>query len=166
MAIVHLVEGPVGAGKSTYAFALSRQHTAPRFILDDWMARLFRPDRPETDLWPWYAERKARCIDQIWEVASDCLDLGQDVVLELGLVTSAARAEFYARADTEARTLRIHLLDVSRDVRRERVKQRNAEQGATYAMHVDDEVFELASDLWEPPDDAEITDRAIEFPIT
>ena len=33
-------------------------------------------------------------------------------------------------------------------------------------MHVDDEVFELASDLWEPPDDAEITDRAIEFPIT
>jgi hypothetical protein len=46
--------------------------------------------------------------------------------------------------------LTIHLLDAPRDVRRERMRQRNRDQGPTYAMEVPDVFFELASDHWEP----------------
>jgi predicted kinase len=48
MAQLHLIVGPVGSGKSTYALRLADAHVAARFNLDEWMARLFRPDRPET----------------------------------------------------------------------------------------------------------------------
>jgi len=164
VAVVHLVEGPVGAGKSTFAFALSRERGAPRICLDDWMARLFRPDRPEGDIWPWYLERKDRCIDQIWALATEVLDLELDVILELGLVQRAAREAFYERVETEGRELCVHVLDAPREVRRARVRKRNAERGETFAMEVNDAAFEQASDAWEAPDDDEIELRRIVFP--
>jgi adenylate kinase family enzyme len=36
MAKIHLVEGPVGAGKSTFVAKLCREHSAPSLILDAW----------------------------------------------------------------------------------------------------------------------------------
>lgn len=51
--------------------------------------------------------------------------------------------------------LTIYLLDAPRDVRRERVRQRNREKGPTYAMEVPDAFFELASDYLEPIDEFE-----------
>src|SRR5688500_9099140 len=50
MARVHLIIGPVGSGKSTFALQLARERGALRLNLDEWMALLFRPDRPETGL--------------------------------------------------------------------------------------------------------------------
>ena len=41
---VHLVFGPVGAGKSTYARALATREKGVRFAVDDWMHELFAPD--------------------------------------------------------------------------------------------------------------------------
>lgn len=157
----HLILGPVGAGKSTYALALSRDRGAVRFALDDWMTGLFSPDRPDTGVIEWYAERAARCVDRIWSVATSALDLGKDVVLELGLVRRAERAEFFARVDAAGFGLVIHLLDAARDVRRERVLRRNRERGATFSIVVPPAIFELASDLWEPPSDAELEGRSV-----
>ena len=99
---VHLVVGPVGAGKSTYAIALAEAHGALRLTLDDWMARLFRPDRPADDVVPWYVERARRCVDQIWEVTREATRRGVNVVLEIGLIRRADRDRFYARVDAEA----------------------------------------------------------------
>lgn len=164
MPTIHLIEGPVGAGKSTFAYRLSRERGAPRLVLDDWMARLFRPDRPDEGLWPWYQARKDRCIDQIWDVTEELLDLDSDVVLELGLVQRAAREAFYARVDAAGRELRVLVLDAPREVRRERVRRRNTARGETFAMEVSDEVFEQASDAWEAPDETECAERGIEFP--
>src|SRR5690606_18269563 len=70
---VHLVVGPVGAGKSTFARRLARARAAIYLALDEWMAVLFRPDRPEGDIASWYAERAARCVEQIWRVARGML---------------------------------------------------------------------------------------------
>ena len=99
MARVHLIVGPVGAGKSTLAGQLGREHGAVRLILDEWMAALFSADRPD--------------------------------------------------------------VDAPRDVRRERVEQRNLDRGATFAMVVPPAIFELASDLWEPLDDDERRGRDV-----
>ncbi len=166
IATVFLVEGPVGAGKSTFAAQLGLTHAAPRLILDEWMVTLFRPDRPNIDLMQWYGERKQRCIEQIWRVTCDLIDTGTSAVLELGLVQCHARLDFYARIDAAEYPLRVYVLDAPRAVRRARVHARNHAQSGTFQMVVPDEMFESASDLWEPPDDLEIERRDIEFVST
>jgi len=163
MPTIYLVEGPVGAGKSTFAAQLSHERSAVHLALDEWMARLFGPDRPEVGTMQWYLERKDRCIEQIWRVASAMIEAGANVVLELGLIQRASRHAFYARADASGLELRVLVLDAPREVRRQRVQRRNAQKGATFAMEVPDHVFDLASDLWEPPDDEEAQKRGIEF---
>jgi predicted kinase len=161
MPVIHLVEGPVGAGKSTYAAKLGAQHAAPRLILDDWMATLFRADRPEKEVMAWYMERKRRCIEQIWNVACDLVAAGSNVVLELGLIQRGDRAEFYSRVDAAGYQLKVHVLDAPREVRRQRVRERNAAKGSTFFMPVPDEIFELASDLWQIPDETECAEQNI-----
>jgi predicted kinase len=155
MATIHLVEGPVGAGKSTFVAELRQQYAAPGFILDTWFVRLYSPDRPATNLMEWYVTRKARCLEQIWMTAREVLDAGHDVVLELGLVERASRERFYAQVREAGYDLAVYLLDAPRDVRRDRVRKRNREKGATFAMEVPDAFFEMASDHWEPMDDIE-----------
>ena len=92
MATVHLIEGPVGAGKSTFAAELSRTRRAPHLNLDEWMVNLFSKDRPEDGFMPWYLERKDRCLEQIWRVTCDLVGAGCPVVMELGLVQAAVDA--------------------------------------------------------------------------
>ena len=147
----HLVIGPVGAGKSTYALGLAQRERALRLTLDQWMAALFRPDRPSTGVMEWYRERAARSVEQIWSVAREVLALGTSVVLEIGLLDRSGRESFYARLDSEGIAFTVHVLDAPREVRRERVERRNRERGPTFSMVVPPDVFELASDLWEPP---------------
>lgn len=156
----------MGAGKSTFAAQLSAKHAAPHFALDDWMATLFAPDRPDGDIMPWYAERKERCIDQIWKIACGLIDIGADAILELGLIQRTARQHLYARLDAADMAHTVYVLDAPKDVRHARVRQRNEERGATFSMVVPDAIYELASGLWEPPDDAECAARNIQFIAT
>lgn len=170
MARVHLVIGPVGAGKSTYATALARELRAARFDLDAWMASLFRPDRPQgatqAEIIAWYTARVARCIDVIWLQAARTGEAGTDVVLELGLIRRADREPFFAQVDASGHTLVLHLLDAPREVRWARVEQRNTQRGATFSMEVPFAVFEVASDLWEPLDDVETEGREVYGHVT
>lgn len=163
MPTVHLLIGPVGAGKSTLARSLAQEHQALPLILDSWFTRLFSPDRPPEDVMTWYVERAERALAQIWQVTMDALKADTNVVLEVGLVRRIQREQFYGWVDAEAVDLRTYLVDAPRDVRRARVVQRNATKGETFSMHVPPEFFELASDLWESPDQAEVHERQIQF---
>ena len=163
MARLHLVLGPVGAGKSTFAIQLSERHGALRLTLDEWMATLFSPDRPETGLVEWYTERADRCIDQIWKLASQLIGMGSDVVLEIGLIKQRDRLRFYERVDDAGYELTIYVLDLPRDVRRQRVLERNQKRGDTFSSEVPPHIFELASDMWQPLDDAECRGRDVRF---
>jgi predicted kinase len=134
-----------------------------RLTLDDWMATLFRPDRPETGLLAWYRERAERCIDQIWRVALQLCALGSDAVLELGLLQRDERERFYARVAAAGLPLTVHVLDAARDVRRARVLERNLQRGPTFSTVVPPDIFELASDLWQAPDSDECQGRDVRF---
>lgn len=163
---IHLVIGPVGAGKSTYVRQLVQQHRAVPLNLDDWMATLFSPDRPATagsDVMAWYVPRTLRCLTQIWKTAEAVLNAGDNVVLEVGLIQRQQREAFYARMGPWADALVVHVLDAPREVRRERVMRRNEQQGATFSMVVPPHIFELASDLWQPPSEAERAERSVVF---
>ncbi|MDZ7684175.1 MAG: AAA family ATPase [Gammaproteobacteria bacterium] len=133
MSTVHLIEGPIGAGKSTYATAFSARLGAPSICLDRWFAMLFRPDRPPAADVDWYLERKARCVEQIWQTAVEVLQTGSAVVLELGLVRREDRQAFDDRVDGSGFQLSIHVVDAPVDVRRERVRRRNIERGETWS---------------------------------
>ncbi len=163
MAQLHLIVGPVGAGKSTFAQQLAAERRAVRLTLDDWMTRLFSPDRPESGVMEWYVERAARCVDQIWRVAGSLIDAGTDVILEIGLIRRDARARLLERVDAAGDTLTVYVLEAPREVRRERVERRDREHGATFSMVVPPHFFELASDLWQPLDDDECEGREVRF---
>lgn len=158
---IHLIEGPVGAGKSTYARELSQRLGAPWLCLDEWIARLFLPDRPPGADVGWYLDRKARCEGLIWRVATEILTSGNDVVLELGLVQRADRHAFYDRADEAGFGVCVYVVDAPVAVRRERVQRRNLERGDTFSVEITDEMFERASRWWEPLDDKEYTARIV-----
>ena len=121
MSQIYLIEGPVGAGKSTFAASLATRVGGAHIALDEWFARLFSPDRPGTEVMPWYIERKARLLDLIWAHAQALLACGIAPVLELGLVQRRDREDFYARAREARVEFAVYLLVASREVRRERV---------------------------------------------
>lgn len=160
---IHLIVGPVGAGKSTFALRLAREQRAVRLNLDEWMASLFRPDRPETGVMEWYVERTRRCIGQIWILAERLLEAETNVVLEIGLIQRRARELFFEQVDGSHFGLTVYVVDAPRELRRERVQQRNAQRGETFSMPVPPEIFELASDLWEPLDERECAGRDVRF---
>ena len=158
--MIHLIIGPVGAGKSTYASGLAAEHQAIRLTLDEWMTVLFGDDpRPAEGRLDWYVERTERCIEQIWRTTQQLVAVGTTVILEIGLIRREARQRFYGKLDAAAMEHVVHVVDADRDVRRERVLHRNRERGATFSMEVPLDFFELASDMWEPPDGAERADR-------
>ncbi len=160
---IHLVIGPVGAGKSTFALALAHDQKAVRLTLDEWMSRLFSPDRPDAGVMEWYVERSARCIEQIWTIARGLVDAGTNVILEIGLLSRRERDAFYRRVAEASLELTIHVLDASRELRKKRVEARNVARGGTFSMVVPPAIFELASDLWEPLDSSECADRDVRF---
>ena len=148
--MIHLVLGPVGAGKSTYATELARANDAVRLTLDEWMAELFSPDRPDHDLVGWYRERAARCVARIFATARAIVHTGTAAVLEIGLLDATSRRQFHTQVRAAGIALEVHVVEASREVRRARVEARNRERGETFAMVVPPAIFELASDMWEP----------------
>jgi uncharacterized glyoxalase superfamily protein PhnB/predicted kinase len=160
---VHVIVGPVGAGKSTFARRLERERRALRLSLDEWMATLFSPDRPEVGRREWYVERRARCTEQICAVAKAAGDAGAETVLELGLLRRDERERCYAWIEAAGFELTVYVLDAAREVRRERVALRNVVRGETFSMLVPLEFFELASDLWQPLEAVECEGRDVRF---
>jgi predicted kinase len=154
---LHLLIGPVGAGKTTYALRKTASSTGLVLDLDSWMVRLFGADpRPREDVMDWYLERRDRCRSLLWDVALDVLRCGTDVFLELGLIATVEREAFYAKASAEGVRWAVYLLDAPRAVRRERVEARNRAAGP-FTQIVPSEFFERASDAWQPPSQAERT---------
>lgn len=162
MSIVRLIEGPVGAGKSTYAAALAARTGGVHIALDAWFASLFSPDRPAGDFIPWYVERKERLVELIWTHAQAILASGTDVILELGLIQRQPRRQFCRRVLDSGFGLLMVELDAPRELRRARVRRRNEERGVTFSMVVPEAIFELASDRWEPSDELERETYAVE----
>lgn len=163
MSSIHLIEGPVGSGKSTFAAVLASRTNGVHIALDEWFARLFSPDRPSGDFVPWYIERKERLVDLIWRHSQRLLASEKDVILELGLIQRAPRVEFCRKLRDLGYAPLIHVLDAPIGVRRERVRRRNTERGATFSMVVPDHVFEMASTLWEVPDAIECEEFEVQF---
>jgi predicted kinase len=124
-ATLHVIFGPCGAGKTTYANAFARREKAVAFILDDWMARMFGADMPEPIQYDWMIERVGRCEAQIWATAAGVLAAGTPVILDIGLMRKADRARVRDIAEATGLPLHFHFVD-ARPVRLHRGRLRAA----------------------------------------
>ena len=70
VATIHLIEGPVGAGKSTFAARLSVAHEAPHLNLDEWIV---------TFIFSGPAERRPRGVVYREEAALHPANMASDV---------------------------------------------------------------------------------------
>jgi predicted kinase len=155
-ATLHVIFGPSGAGKTTYAHAFARREKAVAFILDDWMARLFAPDMPEPIEFEWMIERVQRCEAQIWSTAAACLAAGASVILDIGLMRRADRARVREIAEAAGLPLQWHFVTASPEARRARVADRNVLRGENFAIEVTPEMFDFIEGVFEPPEPAEL----------
>ena len=160
---VHLVEGPVGAGKSTFSKSLALRTNGVHIALDEWFVRLYSADRPATNFMDWYVERKARLLELIWSHSSAVLSSDTDVVLELGLIQRQGRISFYEKVKGAGIELKVYVLDAPKDVRLERVMRRNLEKGETFSMIVPEQIFEIANNMWEAPGESECSSVSVEY---
>ena len=155
---VHLIYGPQGAGKSTLARDLARQHSAVIFSIDDWMKELFLPDLPPAPGLDWLLQRTRRCEGQIWSLGQQVLCLGRDAVLDLGPLRREDRQRLRALVRGAGFDLQIHFAYAPLELRRQRVFSRNAERGETYSFAVSPEMFAFMEGAYEAPDEAELAD--------
>lgn len=156
-ATLHVVFGPTGAGKSTYARDLARRLPAVYFSIDDWMAKLFAPDMPDPIEFDWMMERVERCETQIWSVAAGVMAIGGSVVLDLGLMRRSDRARVAEIARVCELPAQFHLVTAPRDVRKARVLSRNAVEGESFAIVVPPQMFDFMEGVYEAPDADELS---------
>lgn len=155
--VVHLICGPTGAGKTTYALKLAEAEGAVRFSVDEWMTALFWMDSPQPIDAAWSMERFERCAGLMWRTAMEVCRRGAPVVLEIGLVSAAARARYVGLAREAGLSARLHALDAPREERWRRVEVRNRDPDAhQLQFEVTREMFDFVEGLWEPPSEAEL----------
>jgi predicted kinase len=160
-ATLHVIFGPSGAGKTTYAHAFARREKAVAFILDDWMARLFAADMPEPLVYEWMVERVGRCEAQIWSTAAGVLAAGTPVILDIGLMRRSDRARVREIAEAAGLTVQWHFVTASPEVRRARVADRNVVRGESFAIEVTPEHFEFIEGVFEPPGTDELAGAVV-----
>lgn len=146
---VHLICGPTGAGKTTFARQLAAERRAVRFSIDEWMANLFAADVPDPLTFDWAIERVGRCEAQIWRTGLETLSAGRDIVLDLGFTTREQRDRFRTLAGEEGHGVRLHHVTAGRAERLARVRARNDSRSEVFAFAVTDGMFDFMENRFE-----------------
>lgn len=141
-----MVHGYLGAGKTTFARQLERDHNAVRFTHDEWMTALYGAD-PPADRFREYFDNVSRLMESIWTRVLAC---GVDVVLDNGMWTRKARD---ATRDIVGRlgcTSKLYWVRCSDAVALERCRARNADLRGS--LYIADATFEALKARFEPLD--------------
>jgi predicted kinase len=155
-ALLHLVCGSTGAGKTTYALTLSRELGAVHFSIDEWMMTLYGPDRPTPMELPWMLRRIERCEQQMAALALQLGRNGTPSVLDISLLRQDDRRKWAELAAQAGLGVQLHFVDVAAEERWRRVTQRNEQRGETYRLTVTRPMFDYIDSIWQPPTDHEM----------
>ena len=125
--LAFLLHGYLGVGKTTLARRLEAEHAAIRFTHDEWMRALYGNDPPEA-VFADYAGRVSSLIEATW---TRCLELGVNVVLDLGFWSRSERDRTRAIIARLGGECRLYRLTCPKEVARQRIGGRNEDLGAS-----------------------------------
>jgi predicted kinase len=147
---LHLLCGKIAAGKSTLAAELG---ALPRSIVvseDHWLARLYPAEQASLGD---YLRNSTRLRAAIGPHLVSLLRMGISVVLDFPANTPDSRAWMRTLFEDAGVAHQLHLLDVSDDVCKARLRDRNA--GGAHEFTVTDDDFNLFTSYFSPPTAAE-----------
>ena len=159
--MIHLIVGNTGSGKTTYSNALKKETKGIIFSIDNWIKTLFLKDKSETDGLDWFLERIERSEKMISDLIMQLENAGVDAILDLGLSKLEHREKFRAFAKENGFNVKMHYLNISKKTRKERVTQRNNQQGETFEFVVSDEDFEFMENWFEAPTTEELNNAVV-----
>ena len=159
--MIHLLVGNTGAGKSTYANALKNKLKGVVFTLDKWNKVLFFPDKTEEDGLDWFLERIERAEFLMQDLILQLEETGVDSILDVGLSKFLHREKYRKFANDNSINLQLHFLDVSKEIRKERVLKRNLNKGFTFEFEVSEANFEFMENWFETPTEEELQNAII-----
>jgi predicted kinase len=122
MATAYVMVGFAGAGKTTLARRLAAEKGAIRFTPDEWMESLFADSLPHDDFSLFFG----RVCSLVWDVASQLLLQGQDVVLDIGFWTFESREHARARIAQLGAKAELIFVDCDEDLLIERLMNRRS----------------------------------------
>jgi predicted kinase len=138
MPTIHLLCGLPGAGKSTLAAKLEREHAALRLSPDEWIQRLRGGDGRDDEF-------RDRVLALQFDLAMRVLALGVDVVWDHGCWSRAERNAIREAALAAGGGYRLYWLDAPADELKRRLAIRNAELPAGSFVVTAEDI-----DAWQP----------------
>jgi predicted kinase len=155
MAVMVLIVGLPGAGKTSLARRLEEERQAIRLTPDEWMDALFHTN--EVDGRRWVLES-----EMLWGVAARALQLGVDVILDYGCWSEEERDLFRTRAQQLGASAEIVVLDLPVKVLWERIEKRNANLPAGTFRISREELYEWSTKFEVPTvDEVQRWDRHV-----
>ena len=159
--MIHLIVGNTGSGKTTYSKKLQQTTNGIIFSIDKWNKTLFLPDKSEKDSLEWFLERIERSERIILDLIKQLENSDTDSILDLGLAKKSHRQKFIDFAKENEYKATLHYLNVDKQIRLERVMNRNSEKGDTYEFEVTKENFDFMESWFEPPTDEELKNAIV-----
>ena len=149
MTTAHLIHGFLGAGKTTFARRLEYDLPALRFTHDEWMVRLYGHD-PRAEEFPILYLRVSEQIDQLWP---RCLELGVDVVLDLGFWSRRQRDGTRVTVSALRASTKLYRLTCAEEKAWQRIEHRNRDLKEN--LFISRNTFEALKSRFEPLNDDE-----------
>jgi predicted kinase len=150
-ATLHFFCGKAGAGKTTIANGLAREHAAILISEDVWLTRLFGDQMKTFDD---YIHFSPKLKSVVGPLATQLLKSGNDVVLDFQANTKSRRSFFRSIFEEADAAHVLHYVQTSDQVCLERIAKRNIERPEG-SHHLTEETFALVSSYFEAPEAGE-----------
>ena len=154
---ITLIFGPIGAGKSFVAKQLVERDGSLYLATDQWFKELYLPDMPIPPEMSWILPRLERCERLIWALAQQTAEVGNSVVLDVGMATESSRGKFQNLCEESGLRYAFIFVDAPLEIRSMRVRNRNEQSTTTGDLPVSEEVFTFTNAQFQHPEAAEIS---------